>query len=118
LIASTGFAVLSPRAGDWAYLHAAITRREVGEELGQLADGGAYPAVRPEAVGKLSLIVPKSPDILIKLQEIVGPLFERAAKNRMDSRTLAALHDTLLPKLISGELRLKDAERFVSEVAS
>jgi type I restriction enzyme S subunit len=27
--------------------------------------------------------------------------------------TLAALRDTLLPKLISGELRIKDAERFV-----
>ena len=30
-----------------------------------------------------------------------------------ESRTLAALRDTLLPKLISGELRVKDAERFI-----
>ena len=30
-----------------------------------------------------------------------------------ESRTLAALRDTLLPKLISGELRIKDAERIV-----
>ena len=29
----------------------------------------------------------------------------------------AALHDILLPKLISGELRVKMAERFISEVA-
>jgi type I restriction enzyme S subunit len=34
----------------------------------------------------------------------------RAAK--VESRTLAALRDTLLPKLISGALRVKDAERF------
>ncbi len=33
-----------------------------------------------------------------------------------ESRTLAALRDTLLPKLISGELRVKDAERFVEGV--
>jgi len=32
------------------------------------------------------------------------------------SRTLAAMRDTLLPKLISGELRVKDVERFISEV--
>ncbi len=31
----------------------------------------------------------------------------------LEARTLAALHNTLLPKLISGELRVKDAERFV-----
>ena len=30
-----------------------------------------------------------------------------------ESRTLAALRDTLLPKLISGELRVEDAERFL-----
>ncbi len=30
-----------------------------------------------------------------------------------ESRTLAALRDTLLPKLISGELRVKDAEKFM-----
>ncbi len=34
-----------------------------------------------------------------------------------ESRTLAALRDTLLPKLISGELRMKDAERFIGKGA-
>jgi type I restriction enzyme S subunit len=38
-------------------------------------------------------------------------LFARAAAAVRESRTLAALRDTLLPKLISGELRVKDAER-------
>ena len=33
-----------------------------------------------------------------------------------ESRTLAALRDTLLPKLITGELRVKDAERFIGRV--
>jgi type I restriction enzyme S subunit len=32
-----------------------------------------------------------------------------------ESRTLAALRDTLLPKLISGELRIEDAERFLEK---
>ena len=32
-----------------------------------------------------------------------------------ESRTLAALRDALLPKLISGELRVKDTERFLKE---
>jgi type I restriction enzyme S subunit len=32
-----------------------------------------------------------------------------------ESRTLAAQRDALLPKLISGELRVKDAEKFLKE---
>jgi type I restriction enzyme S subunit len=43
----------------------------------------------------------------------VRPLFARAGAAARESRTLAALRDTLLPKLISGELRVKDAERFL-----
>jgi type I restriction enzyme S subunit len=34
---------------------------------------------------------------------------------RRESRTLAALRDALLPKLISGEIRVKDAERFLKK---
>jgi len=41
------------------------------------------------------------------------PLFARAKAATEESRTLAALRDTLLPKLISAELRIKDAERFI-----
>jgi type I restriction enzyme S subunit len=36
----------------------------------------------------------------------------------IEENTLAGLRDTLLPKLISGELRIKDAERFVGEVTA
>lgn len=42
-------------------------------------------------------------------------LFRRIQKGREECETLAALRDTLLPKLISGELRVKDAERAVSD---
>ena len=36
-------------------------------------------------------------------------------KNEHESRTLAVLRDTLLPKLISGQIRIKDAEKFLKE---
>lgn len=47
---------------------------------------------------------------------VVAPMRERMRAGASESKTLAALRDTLLPKLISGELRIKDAERLVSEV--
>ena len=40
------------------------------------------------------------------------------ADNDRTSRTLAQLRDTLLPKLISGELRVPDAEAFLKERVS
>ncbi len=47
---------------------------------------------------------------------IVRPHYERVVLNVSESRTLATLRDTLLPKLISGELRIKDAKELTEEV--
>jgi type I restriction enzyme S subunit len=54
-------------------------------------------------------------------QKIVGQKLEgfltRKSLNIAESRTLAAIRDALLPKLLSGEIRVKDAKRFM-ETAS
>ena len=115
LVASTGFAVLTPKNGLWAFLYSLATRREIGEQLGRLADGGAYPAIRPEAVGKILVALPPTLEPILLFEKLVRPLYEKAAKNRTQSRTLGYLRDALLPKLISGELRLPDAERIVEK---
>ncbi len=44
---------------------------------------------------------------------LIRPLFGRLRTNSDESRTLAAIRDTLLPKLISGEIRVNDADKFV-----
>jgi type I restriction enzyme S subunit len=103
-VASTGFAVLTPTKVPWSFLHAALTMPEVSDHLGQMADGGAYPAVRPEIIGTMKIAVPNEPKILDAFHRTCAPLFEQAEANRAQSRTLATLRDTLLPKLLSGEL--------------
>lgn len=45
------------------------------------------------------------------------PLDLRIPTNPQDSRTLAFLRDILLPKLIAGEIRGKDAEKAVAEIS-
>ena len=45
----------------------------------------------------------------------IAELAKRVSATRTESRTLAAMRDALLPKLISGELRVKDAERIIGE---
>jgi type I restriction enzyme S subunit len=106
LIASTGFAVPSPTKASWSLIHAAMTQAEVFEYSGQQADGGAYPAVRPEVIGKLEVAWPGKPQVVEAFHRVCAPLYERADHNRRESRAFASLRDDLLPKLLSGELRV------------
>jgi type I restriction enzyme S subunit len=47
-------------------------------------------------------------DVLEKFNRVVEPLFQKVYSNLHESRTLAALRDALLPRLLSGELRIKE----------
>lgn len=51
--------------------------------------------------------------VLERLGVVMAPLVEQSIHNELESRRLAQLRDTLLPKLISGELRIADAEKFL-----
>ena len=48
-----------------------------------------------------------------KFDAVIASQFDQLVSNAQQSRSLAQLRDTLLPKLISGELRVLDAERIV-----
>lgn len=117
LTGSTGFAVLRPKAVECAeFVYLAATSADRIEALAHLADGAAYPAVRPEVVAATPIVRPDD-DVLTKFSSAAGALLGRMAHNVDESRTLGALRDALLPKLISGELRLRDAEKAVETVA-
>ncbi len=113
LIASTGFAVLTAKNNHWAFVHVLTTGDEFSKELGRLADGGAYPAVPPEVIAVRPAVIPANEDVLSAFEKLAQPLFLKAETTRKESRALAALRDALLPKLISGELRVPDVERIV-----
>ena len=48
--------------------------------------------------------------------KLVEPLFDRLLSNERESATLSSLRDTILPKLISGELHVPDAEKLIESV--
>lgn len=110
LTGSTGFAVLRPKhntATEYVYL--ALTSPENIAKLANLADGGAYPAINPKAVAATRVVLPG--DVVIKeFSAITQSLFAKRHANDQENQTLSALRDLLLPKLMSGEIRLKDGE--------
>lgn len=106
LTGSTGFAVLRPRAAtNAAFVYLAATAPDNIDTLARLADGGAYPAVAPEIVAATPVV--RAPEtVLAKFAEITTPWLAKVAMNERESRKLGELRDALLPKLISGEIRV------------
>ena len=106
LTGSTGFAVLRPKSPVFrGFVYLAATDPENIQRLAHLADGAAYPAVRPDVVAATQIV--KTPGaVLARFGGIANPLLDKIAANHHESRTLAAIRDALLPKLISGEIRV------------
>lgn len=80
--------------------------------LQQRAHGSIFDTITRETLAGVNIVVPPS-DLVDAFESHVENLMQRVRLNLSESRTLAALRDTLLPKLISGELSVKDAEPFV-----
>ncbi|WP_372827438.1 restriction endonuclease subunit S [Polaromonas sp.] len=108
LTGSTGFAVLRPSAVENAeFVFLAATQDASIEHLAHVADGGAYPAVRPDVVSGLLCIVPDS-KVMKAFHSLSEPLLAKISENQKQAQTLATLRDILLPRLISGQLRLEE----------
>ena len=117
LTASTGFAVLRPKADfDAQFVWCTATSKDNIERLAHLADGGAYPAVPAEAVAATPVVL-ADVSTRRKFSDATAPLVAKYLAGGEESRTLADLRDTLLPKLLSGEIRIRDAEK-IAEAAT
>ncbi|WP_323914301.1 restriction endonuclease subunit S [Aeromonas caviae] len=67
-------------------------------------------------IASFKLVVP-SPQLLQIYQAHIWPLREKILHQRQQAQNLATLRDTLLPRLISGQLRLPEADAIVEEVS-
>ncbi|EGQ9169168.1 restriction endonuclease subunit S [Vibrio cholerae] len=106
LTGSTGFAVLSPKKEFWtSFVYLATTNDDAIDEYARLADGGAYPAIKPVVIADTPCVIPTK-DIAQKFWQLTGVMLKKAHQNRLENEELAKLRDTLLPKLLSGELTL------------
>lgn len=68
-----------------------------------------------KALREILVLVP-SESVLEEFSRVISPLFEKIHQQRSQIKSLTKLRDTLLPRLISGQLRLPDAEQTVAEV--
>lgn len=114
---STGFAVLRPKRPEYAdAVYVASTRAENIQRLANLADshGGAYPAVNPDVVMATDFAFPGQ-ETLVAFSIFASPMRERIEHAKQENKTLAETRDYLLPKLVSGEVRVREAEPIAEE---
>ena len=70
--------------------------------------------ISKKAFRPIPALVPSSP-VIEAFLTVAASLFNRLVSNEQQAQTLAALRDTLLPRLISGQLRLPEAEALAAE---
>ncbi len=92
----------------WAeFSHEMILSRANGSTFLEISKGNFRP---------IPVITPTK-EVMAAFDERVRPLYRRIVENERESRTLAVLRGALLPKLVSGELRISDPER-IGEISS
>ena len=74
------------------------------------AEGTVFGSINKDSFEKLRFVIPPD-EIVAAYERQAGPLDEQIRTLENQSRTLATLRDTLLPKLLSGELSVMDEER-------
>ena len=110
-----GLAALRHMSGSRSFTYYAAWA--VQQELRQYEHTGTvFGAINKGQFEALSVVEP-APEIVSHFDSQVGPLDERIRKNVAESRTLIQTRDLLLPKLMFGEIRLRDTEKPVEAVS-
>ena len=80
------------------------------ETLKQRTHGSVFDTITRDTLAGVSVVYP-SEKIIDVFEKILDPIMERVKGNLVQAQTLVTLRDTLLPRLISGQLRLPDVLR-------
>jgi type I restriction enzyme S subunit len=94
-------------SGEWLLL----CLRNINMEV--IKKGAAQPFVSNSDIAAVKVLLP-SHSILDRFQDMIRPVFLTIESNQTESRDLANLRDTLLPKLLSGEISAPAAEELIA----
>jgi len=113
-VCSTEFIVWAPKPpANSAFLYCLASSSEFVESMCQLVTGtsNSHQRVKPDQLREIRVFAANE-NVIAAFSNMVEALMNQVLQNSQQSRTIAQLRDTLLPKLISGDLRVQDAELF------
>lgn len=91
-----------------------LTAQHMVTQLQALAHGSVFSTITRQTFDAVYLTM-ANPEVIRSFEDVVGPFFERQKANSAESRTIATTREYLLPKLMSGKVRVRDAEKLVGE---
>ncbi len=114
-VCSTDILVVRPKQPSWlGFAFGHLFSTALVDHASAMADGTKMPRTRWADLNRYQIAVSPEP-VARAFDTVVRPMYDRIGANVFESKTLAALRDTLLPKLISGEVRVPEAERIAEE---
>lgn len=108
------FKVTSQRYPKWFFLQSLLTHLATFRRIAQDKATTMGHIKRHHLTDALCVVPPDN--VIAEASDTFACFLERQVRNELASRTLVALRDALLPRLISGEIRVKDAERILDAV--
>ena len=112
MLVSTGFTVARDSVGvGGPFIYLALTRPSITAKLQSVAEQStsAYPSIKSSDLEQLEIPMPTK-DEIEEIKPQLDSLFAAIAHNEYESKMLEELRDTLLPKLMSGEIDVSQIE--------
>jgi type I restriction enzyme S subunit len=88
------------------YLYQFLSLPKTRREVKDLDIGAVQPSIKVPHLLDLEIPIPKNKNLINEFDEQLMPIFEKMKVNHFQIKTLTQSRDTLLPKLMSGELRV------------
>ncbi len=104
---------ITPSPKHAVYVERILLNMRENSQIWEYATGTSVPNLDVDGLLKHLIVIPIV-DLLARFYDFASYTYLKLYSS--ESRTLAAVRDTLLPKLLSGEIRVKDAEKFVERV--
>lgn len=115
-ICSTDILVINPKAQpDFGYVLFTIFNDTFIDYTTTVSGGTRMPRVSWSDIKEYKIAVQKSNELSSGFNLVVESFIAQILANVSENQTLTTLRDTLLPKLISGEVRVKEAEKIITQ---
>ena len=109
-VCSTDIIVIEPKSPDFgAFCVCHYSSKTLVDYATQLSNGAKMPRVNGKDLANFKIVLPPQ-EVARAFHGITNPMFDRIIGNIHCARSLAELRDTLLPRLMSGKLRIPDAQ--------
>lgn len=91
------------------FIYCTLKQPEVYDEIVNRGQGSAQPNISASDIMRIPCVIP-SQEAINNFNDAAQPLFDLIISNQQENQQLSTLRDTLLPKLMSGELDVSDID--------